>query len=64
MFSQVQQNLHTQLADLLQQLLQLASTLQTFAEHNRAVSQQLRLSCGVISKVIARYQPTGPKDVC
>lgn len=50
-FLQVQQNLQTQLVDLLQHLLQLASTLQTFAEHNRAVSQQLQLSYGATVRV-------------
>ena len=48
---QVQRNLQVQLDDLLQHLLQLASMLQTFAEHNRAVSQQLQLSHGATVKV-------------
>lgn len=48
---QAQRNLHTQLDDLLQHLLQLASTLHFFAEHNRAVSQQLQFSYGATVKV-------------
>lgn len=56
MLSQVQPHLHLQLDDLLQQLLQLASTLQSFAEHNQAVSQQLQLLYGATSKVIETHQ--------
>ena len=53
---QVQRSLQEQLRRLLQQLFQLASALQAFAEDNKAHSQQLRFQHGISSKVFSSLE--------